>query len=219
MEHQEKPLPIEHVTLGEHALRHNAYAKALHYKELQFFADSSPATIEALISINTRLQQHDAAWGTLVTAREQYDIQEHEEWYEKLGRWQEALLAYDKKAREYAPSMETEIGRMKCLHALGEWDQLAVQVERCWGDANPQHRTEISPMAAAAAWSLADWDSMEGYIGTMKSDSSDRHFYKAIMAVHQNNFPRALFHIAKTRDLLYPELTSFVGDGYGRAYK
>ncbi|KAJ7696596.1 armadillo-type protein [Mycena rosella] len=218
MEHQEKPLPIEHVTLGEHALRHGAHAKALHYKELQFFADSSPATIEALISINTRLQQHDAAWGTLVTAREQYEIQEHEEWYEKLGRWQEALQAYDRKSREYAPSMETEIGRMKCLHALGEWDLLAVQVDRVWGDANAEHRTEISPMAAAAAWSLADWDSMDAYIGTMKQDSSDRHFYKAIMAVHLNNFPRALFHIAKTRDLLYPELTSFVGDGYGRSY-
>jgi FKBP12-rapamycin complex-associated protein len=219
MEHQEKPLPIEHVTLGEHALRHGAYAKALHYKELQFFADSTPATIEALISINTRLQQHDAAWGTLVTAREQYDIQEHEEWYEKLGRWQEALQAYDKKARDYPPSMEIEIGRMKCLHALGEWDALAIQVERCWGDANGEERVEISPMAAAAAWSLADWDSMDAYIGTMKQDSPDRHFYKAIIAVHQNNFPRALFHIAKTRDLLHPELNSFTGDGYGRSYK
>ncbi|KAJ6619840.1 atypical/PIKK/FRAP protein kinase [Mycena sp. CBHHK59/15] len=218
LEHQEKPLPIENVTLGEHALRNSAYAKALHYKELQFFADSSPATIEALISINTRLQQHDAAWGTLITAREQYDITEHEEWYEKLGKWQEALVAYDKKARNYPPSMETEIGRMKCLHALGEWDQLAIQVERSWADANADHRIEISPMAAAAAWSLADWDSMDAYIGTMKSDSSDRHFYKAIMAVHQNNFPKALFHIAKTRDALHPELTSFVGDGYGRTY-
>ncbi|KAJ7759255.1 phosphatidylinositol 3-kinase [Mycena metata] len=218
MEHQEKPLPIEHVTLGDHALRNGAYAKALHYKELQFFADSSPATIEALISINTRLQQHDAAWGTLVSARENYDIQEQEEWYEKLGRWQEALVAYDKKAREYPPSMETEIGRMKCLHALGEWDQLAIQVGRCWGDADAAHQIEISPMAAAAAWSLADWDSMDGYINTMKQDSPDRHFYKAIIAVHHNNFPRALFHIAKTRDLLHPELTSFVGDGYGRTY-
>ncbi|KAF7356539.1 Serine/threonine-protein kinase TOR [Mycena venus] len=197
MEHQEKPLPIEHVTLGEHALRHGAYAKALHYKELH--STMLPGAL-------------------FVTAREQYDIQEHEEWYEKLGRWQEALQAYDKKAREYPPSMETEIGRMKCLHALGEWDALAIHVERCWGDANAEERVEISPMAAAAAWSLADWDSMDAYIGTMKADSPDRHFYKAIMAVHQNNFPRALFHIAKTRDLLHPELNSFTGDGYGRSY-
>ncbi|KAJ7623177.1 phosphatidylinositol 3-kinase [Roridomyces roridus] len=218
MEHQEKPLPIEHVTLGEHALRNQAYAKALHYKELQFFADSSPATIEALISINTRLQQHDAAWGTLTSAREQYDIQEHEEWFEKLGRWTEALEAYEKRSQEYPLTMETEIGRMKCLHALGEWDQLAVHVERCWGDANPEHRIEIAPMAAAAAWSLADWTSMDAYIQQMLENSADRHFYKAIMSVHQNNFPRAFFHIAKTRDSLWPELNSFVGDGYGRSY-
>jgi FKBP12-rapamycin complex-associated protein len=221
MERTEKPLPIEHATLGEHALRNSAYAKALHYKELQFFADSSPAAIEALISINTRLQQHDAAWGTLVTARKQYDITEHEEWYEKLGRWQEALTAYkDKeKAQRYPPSMETTIGKMKCLHALGEWDELAVQVENCWGDANADQRREISPMAAAAAWSLADWQSMDAYVGSIKVESPDRHFYKAIMSVHQNNFPKALFHVAKTRDLLYPELTSFAGDGYGRSYK
>ncbi|KAK7025239.1 Serine/threonine-protein kinase TOR [Favolaschia claudopus] len=173
MEHQEKPLPIEH----------------------------------ALISINTRLQQHDAAWGTLVNARVQYDITEHEEWFEKLGRWQEALQAYDKRAQEYPHSMETEIGRIKCLHALGEWDRLA-----------DQNGSKYLPWAAAAAWSLADWDVMEGYIASMKQNSADRHFYKAILAVHQQTFPKASYHIAKTRDLLHTEFTSFSGDGYGRSY-
>ncbi|KAJ7066549.1 phosphatidylinositol 3-kinase [Mycena amicta] len=217
MEHQERALPIDHVTLGDHAVRHGAYAKALHYKEQQYFTDPSPTTLEALISINTRLQLHDAAGGLVKTAHDQYDIEENEEWYEKLGRWQDALDAYKKKARDH-PSMETEIGRMKCLHALGEWDELSIHVGHCWDRAGPEHRIEISPMAATAAWSRADWESMDSYISTMKSDSPDRHFFKAIMSVHQNNFPRAYLHIAKTRDLLHPQLTSFVGDGYGRSY-
>jgi FKBP12-rapamycin complex-associated protein len=219
MEHQEKPLPIEHRILGEYAMKFHAYAKALHYKELEFFSESSPAIIEALIDINTRLQQHDAAWGTLITAREQYDVTKHEEWYERLGRWQEALVTYDRKAKEDPTATDVQIGRMKCLHALGEWDQLAAQVEESWTNANLEDRKEIAPMAAAAAWSLCEWDSMDDYIATMRVDSPDRAFYRAILSIHQNQFPKALQQIAKARDLLDPELTSFVGEGYGRSYQ
>ncbi|KAG6820409.1 hypothetical protein H0H93_000916 [Arthromyces matolae] len=218
MEHEEKPLPIEHRTLGEYAMKYLAYAKALHYKELEFFSESSPAVIESLISINTRLQQHDAAWGTLLTAREQYDVTKHEEWYERLGRWSEALMAYERKAEIDPDDQDVQIGRMKCLHALGEWDHLAAQVEQTWSSANHEYRREIAPMAAAAAWSLLEWDQMEDYINTMKADSPDRAFYRAILSVHQNQFPKALMHIAKARDLLDPELSSFVGEGYGRSY-
>ncbi|XP_006461841.1 hypothetical protein AGABI2DRAFT_151460 [Agaricus bisporus var. bisporus H97] len=218
MEHEEKPLPIEHRTLGEYAMKYMAYAKALHYKELEYFSEASPAVVESLISINTRLQQHDAAWGTLMTAKEQYNVTEHEEWYERLGRWQEALVAYEKAAENDPSDLEVQFGRMKCLHALGEWDQLATRVNEHWATASHDDRREIAPMAAAAAWSLNAWDDMEDYINTMKSDSPDRAFYRAILFVQQNQFPKALSQIAKARDLLDPELSSFVGDSYGRLY-
>ena len=39
MEHEEKPLPIEHHTMGEYAIKYMAYAKALHYKELEYFSE------------------------------------------------------------------------------------------------------------------------------------------------------------------------------------
>ncbi|EEB97831.1 hypothetical protein MPER_02769 [Moniliophthora perniciosa FA553] len=188
-----------------------AYAKALHYKELEFFSDASPSTIEAIITINTRLQQHDAAWGTLIMAREQYDVTRHEEWYERLGRWQEALQVYNKKAEMDPNAPGVQIGRMKCLHALGEWDQLAQQVDELWDHANHEDRREIGPIAAAAAWSLNEWDSMDDYIATMRSDSPDRAFYRAILSIHQNQFSKAFVHIAKARDLLEAEATSFLG--------
>ncbi|KAF9454266.1 phosphatidylinositol 3-kinase [Macrolepiota fuliginosa MF-IS2] len=218
MEHEEKPLPIEHRTLGEYAMKYMAYAKALHYKELEYFSEASPAVVESLISINTRLQQHDAAWGTLITAREQYNVTKHEEWYERLGRWQEALQAYEKAADNDPHDLEVQYGRMKCLHALGEWDQLAARVGEHWATASHEDRREIAPMAAAAAWSRNEWDDMEDYINTMKPDSPDRAFYRAILFVQQNQFPKALSQIAKARDLLDPELSSFVGDSYGRLY-
>lgn len=219
MEHEEKPLPIEHRTLGEYALKNLAYAKALHYRELEYFADNTPAAIESLITINTRLQQHDAAWGTLIRARERYDVTKQEEWYERLGRWQEALVVYDARIKTDPDNAKVQIGRMKCYHALGEWDLLAAQVEGHWPNASHDDRREIAPIAAAAAWSLNDWDSMEDYIAAMRSDSPDRAFYRAILSVHQNQFQKAMQHISKARDLLDPELTSFDGEGYGRLYR
>ncbi|KAH9004515.1 atypical/PIKK/FRAP protein kinase [Lactarius hatsudake] len=218
MEHEDQRLPIENSILGEYALKYHAYAKALHYKELEFFTETSPSIIEALIGINTKLQQSDAAWGTLLVAREQYDITKHDQWYERLGRWQEALRTYERREQEDPGNPDISIGRMKCLHALGEWDQLAVQVEEYWASATHEERREIAPMAAAAAWSLNDWDSMDDYIATMKADSTDRAFYRAILSVHQNQFSKALTHITKARDLLDPELTGLIGESYGRSY-
>lgn len=159
MEHEEKALPIENRTLGEYAMKFHAYAKALHYKELEFFTETSPTIIETLLSINSKLQQHDAAWGTLLIAREQYDVSKHEEWYERLGRWQEALATYQKKTHYDPDNLDVAIGRMRCLHALGEWTDLAHQVEENWAKASHEDRREIAPMAAAAAWSLNDWGS------------------------------------------------------------
>lgn len=41
------------------------YAKALHYKEHEFHEDKSPQVLEALILINNKLQQKEAAEGLL----------------------------------------------------------------------------------------------------------------------------------------------------------
>ncbi|KAF7309821.1 Serine/threonine-protein kinase TOR [Mycena indigotica] len=218
MEHEEKPLPIDQNTLGEYSTKYLAYAKALHWKELEFFANPSPAILESLISINTRLQQHDAASGALLTAREQYDVTNKEEWYERLGQWQEALEIYDEKVENDPNSSEFQIGRMRCLHALGEWEHLASDVDERWSTSTNEERRQIAPMAAAAAWSLSEWDAMDNYISTMRSDSPDRFFYRAILSVHHNQFSKALSHISKARELLHPELTAFGGPGYARSY-
>ena len=47
-----------------------AYAKALHYKEEEFHRGPTTGNLEALISINNKLQQPDAAAGVLVFAKQ-----------------------------------------------------------------------------------------------------------------------------------------------------
>ena len=60
--------PCLHRTLGALAEKCHAYAKALHYRELEFRADPQGA-VEALISINNNLRLPEAADGILAHAQ------------------------------------------------------------------------------------------------------------------------------------------------------
>ena len=61
-------------TLGALAEKCHAFAKALHYKELEY--TTSPDTaVEALISINNQLRQPEAAIGILTLAQTQLHME------------------------------------------------------------------------------------------------------------------------------------------------
>jgi FKBP12-rapamycin complex-associated protein len=197
----------------------NAYAKALHYKEIEFFADTSGPIIEDLISVNTKLQQTDAAWGTLTYAQEQLGLLHTENWYEKLGRWDAALTAYERKGQSMPDDAEVVLGKLRCLHALGHWEVLSEYVQSRWTSATRTERQRLAPLATAAAWALSQWDLMEDYISVLKKDTPHRAFYGAILDVHRGQYERAHVNIARARDLLDPQLTSLSSEGYGRAYE
>ncbi|CAE6454773.1 unnamed protein product, partial [Rhizoctonia solani] len=220
MEHDDKPLPIPLVTLSECALRTHAFAKALHWRELDFLSGSSASgsVVESLILINTRLGQSDAAYGILTAARDQPDFIEHEDWYERLGKWSEAYALYNHRKGEEAESSVTILGKMRCLHALGEWRQLEELTRREWTNATHHVRVQIAPLATAAAWSLQKWDSMSEYISTLDENTADCAFYKAVQAIHRDRFPRAQEYVDQARELQDEELTALAEQNYGRSY-
>lgn len=75
-------------TLGALAEKCHAFAKALHYKELEYH--NNPAgTIEALISINNQLRQPDAAQGVLELAEREHRL--HVNVRDVLQQWQSQL--------------------------------------------------------------------------------------------------------------------------------
>jgi FKBP12-rapamycin complex-associated protein len=219
MEHDERSLPIDIKMLGAYASKCHAFAKALHYKELEFMAKPLTNTIESLISINNQLQQPDAAIGILKYAQQQHNVELKESWYEKLQRWEDALAAYEKRANEDPSSFDVTLGIMRCLHALGDWEALSALCQQKWSDSNEDAKRSIAPLAAAASWGLKEWDLMDQYINVIKSDSVDGAFFRAILALHRNNFDMAKNLIEKTRDLLDAELTALVGESYNRSYK
>jgi FKBP12-rapamycin complex-associated protein len=222
MEHDEKPLAIESRLLGDYAVIFHHYAKALHYKELEFFVDASGGVVEDLISINQKLQQTDAAWGTLEYAQENMEMTDDVMWYEKLGRWEEALNVWtQRRDRGDTDFTEDRIahGQLSAFHALGEWEQLADLVQVRWSFATNEEKKIMAPLAAAASWSMNQWDLMDDYIAAMKSDSADRNFFRAILQVHRNQYSQALKSIGRAREKLDPELTSLTSESYGRAYE
>ena len=219
MEHDDKALPIDIGTLGKYAAKCHAYAKALHYKELEFEEEKTPLVVEALITINNQLQQTDAAVGILRNAQKYRDFELKETWFEKLGRWDEALKAYQIREREDPTAFEITMGKMRCFHALGEWDLLSSLVQEKWGLAAIDHKRMIAPLAATAAWGLGQWELMDNYLEAMKLQSPDRSFFGAILALHHNQFTDALDHIEKAREGLDTELSALLGESYTRAYE
>lgn len=217
MEHDDKPLPVDIRTLGKYAAKSHAFAKALHYKELEFLTEPSTDAIEQLIGINNNLQQPDAAAGILTYAQQNHDFELKEAWYERLQRWEDALAAYERKQLENPEDLGLTIKRMRCLHSLGEWEALSSLAQSKWGDASEAERLKMASFAAAAAWGLGQWELLDEYILAMQ-ESSDRAFFKAILALHRNQFQEAEMYIDKTRNMLDTELTALVGESYNRAY-
>jgi serine/threonine-protein kinase mTOR len=224
MEHDDKALPIDIRSLGREAARCHAYAKALHYKELEFLQEQNSSAVEALILINNQLQQSDAAIGILRKAQGYKDgIQLRETWFEKLERWEEALASYNRREKEIPEDqpvpVEILMGKMRCLHALGEYDALSHLAGNTWANASPEVQRAVAPLATTAAWGLGKWDSMDTYLQSMKRQSPDRAFFGAILALHRNQFREALICVEQARQGLDTELSALVSESYIRAYQ
>lgn len=218
MERGEKRLPVDIRSFSHYAIKCHAYAKALHYKELEFIESPNTPTIESLIGINNSLQQSDAAIGILKHAQIHHSLQLKETWYEKLQRWDEALEGYIERERTDGETLDTTLGKMRCLHALGEWEALSQLADEKWKSASNDVRRQLAPLAAAAAWGVAEWEKMDSYISVMKSESPDRSYFSSILNIHRNNFDEATKQISKARDQLVTELTALVSESYNRAY-
>lgn len=218
MERDDKPFPLSPRVLAGYAQKCHAYAKALHYKELDFMADPSSSTIESLIAINNQLQQSDAAVGILKHAQQHHALQLKETWFEKLQRWEEALAAYREREKVEPGSMEVIMGKMRSLHALGEWEQLSIIARERWDYSSPEARRAVAPLAAAAAWGLGEWEQMDRYVRVIRPESPDRSFFNSILCLHRGNFNEADVQIERARDQLIPELTALVSESYNRAY-
>ncbi|MFS7952510.1 putative non-specific serine/threonine protein kinase [Helianthus anomalus] len=245
MEHDEKPLPIDIRLLGALAEKCRAFAKALHYKEMEFEGaltkkmDANPvAVVEALIHINNQLHQHEAAVGILTYAQQRLDVQLKESWYEKLQRWDDALKAYTAKSAQAASQhliLDATLGRMRSLAALARWEELNNMCRDYWTSAEPAARLEMAPMAANAAWNMGEWDQMAEYVSKLDDGDetklrvlgntaatgdggSNGTFFRAVLLVRRGKYDEAREYVERARKCLATELAALVLESYERAY-
>lgn len=246
MEHDERhPLPIDIRLLGALAEKCRAFAKALHYKEMEFDdartsgKDANPiAVVEALIHINNQLHQHEAAVGILTYAQLHLGVQLKESWYEKLQRWDDALKAYTVKASQASTPhviLDVTLGRMRCLAALARWEELNNLCKEYWTPAEPAARLEMAPMAARAAWNMGEWDQMAEYVSRLDDGdetklrvlgntaatgdgSSNGAFFRAVLLVRRAKYDEAREYVERARKCLATEVSALVLESYERAY-
>lgn len=66
-----------------------------------------------------------------------------------LTSFADALAAYERKQKDDPQSVELTLGRMRCLHALGEWERLAQLSLETWKAANGMDQRAVRPWSAA----------------------------------------------------------------------
>ena len=220
MEHSDKALRLDGRMLAQYATKCHAYAKALHYEEMEFRKNPNAAAIENLISLNNQLQHADGAAGILKFAQVNHRLNLKESWYERLHQWEEALGLYRTRFPQEPHNFEITSGMVRCYHALGEWEQLSDLVLSEWDHIGAQDlKRSIAPLAADAAWSLKQYDHIDDYIAVMPRESNETYYLRTVLTIHRGRFPQAEKAIEKARENSIGQLVNLLGESYPRAYQ
>jgi serine/threonine-protein kinase mTOR len=205
--------------LADCAERTDAYAKALHYREMEFLYKTSEKDnkekerkiAESLIKSFQKLGEQEAAEGVLEFAKSN-DISVNAEWFEKLNRWEEAKKRYaDGNDNPY-----DQLGYMRCLEALGEWDELCSKTYEFDEEIEDQ-KIESVKLGTTAAWHLGNWDEFQRLHSIIPVNTFDGAFYRAVHSVQHSRYEEARKWTMEARKDLETSLT-MQDKNYSRVY-
>eukprot|EP00298_Acanthocystis_sp_HF-20_P015221 c21063_g2_i2.p1 GENE.c21063_g2_i2~~c21063_g2_i2.p1 ORF type:complete len:1228 (+),score=606.75 c21063_g2_i2:74-3685(+) len=217
MEHCDTPFPIDTRVLSSLAENCHAYAKALHYREIEFHI-SPASTLESLVSINSQLGQRESALGILTFAGRYHTATINESWFEKLQQWEKALQVYEKKVIETPNDHNLLFSRLTCYNALGYWEKQHQLCIDFWPRMDTHLQNNLAPFLAHSCLHLMDWESLPRAVDAMGLNTYEKYFYSAINFILTNKFDLALQNINKCRHIVDTDLTALVGESYSRAY-
>lgn len=217
MERNDKALPINNKDLGRSAEKCQAFAKALHYQESEYLSNPNEEVIECLIGIYNQLQMREAAAGLVRSVQHHVDVDIRPLWYERLGQWDEALSTYASKIKKGYEETDALLGRMRCLHALGEWKDLSKVCDLLWRTKH-ELRTVVAPYATHAFWGLNSLEGMEMYVNSIELNHEDSDILRAVVKVLNGKFDMAREYISHARSKLDSKIPALVAESYSRAY-
>ncbi|CCD61569.1 Target of rapamycin homolog [Caenorhabditis elegans] len=211
-----------------------------------------PNDCQSLITYANKLNVQEEAAGVVRYAeRNEMNFQMRGRWYEKLNEWEKALGAYELEEKkksscpnlqvydekdhlmtpeEAATAEEARMHEMRCLEALGRWDELNSK-SVVWadqrGNRNDSVRDEINKkqldhkmavIAARGAWAVDNWERMADYVSVISENTQDGAMLRAVVAVHNDENTKAMGLIEKVREMIDSELTAMANESYERAY-
>ncbi|CAN8066905.1 unnamed protein product [Agarophyton chilense] len=142
MYHDEKPLRTSNLKLAKAACKFGAFAKGVRYRYLDYAQHlGAPERIEmdidgedGLISTYDRLRNPEWAICSSDHFKSVKGSEVEEIWFEKLPKWNDALLEYQKVDVDFKsvgkllytekPRRESFLGILSCLKEIGEWQDL-----------------------------------------------------------------------------------------------
>ena len=131
--------------------------------------------------------------------------------------------------------MLSELGALRCLHALGEYSELVEGAETLLNDLKfteidkNEHyyvwSNELQRLGANAAWMLGSWKKMEYFarFDCFKLDTVDANleqcgdFYETILAINQRDFSKGTDTISSIRESLADHVSVLLVENYSRA--
>ena len=231
MDHHNRALPIDIHEMAAFAVRCQAYAKALRYKETEF-AVRPAQCIDDLIALNHQLEHHEAAAGMLRLARGSPHskrmgldraVPVKEVWFERLGRWRDALESYEARLGEAvgpAEKLDMVLGSIRCLASLGEYTRVTAVGTRVWEMGSDAERRLVAPLIAQSLWALGRWSDMEPYVNAVDQSDVNGSLLRAVslIASGSSHFPQALSRVEHARRTLANDLSTLLTESYGSAY-
>lgn len=139
-------------------------------------------------------------------------------WYEKLHIWNKAITLHKQRLDTNQSDLDSKLGYMRCLQALGEWHELGTVAKEQWPTLSQEGKCRAGGLAAVAAWGKHDFEQMREYVRWIPDDTQESSFYRSVLAIHDEEYEMAQNLIDDTRDLLDTELTAMAGESYERAY-
>ena len=212
-------LPLDSQILCVSAFNSRAYAKALRYKEKEFEQNLiTKDLLENLIDLNNKLQVQEASLGVLEHSKKMHGVVEDAKWYESLQCWDQALEIYRNHQYSGIENISNTIGKLRCLDALGEWEELYMCSLDTWNKASYHDKVTISEIAISAAWGLNKWEKVNEFVEFIPAHTQNGAFFRAVVSIHSEDYIVAKDYIKEARLLMVPVLSVLVGESYTRAY-
>ena len=191
-------LPVRLPIVACAAEKHELYAQALYFRELEFRESrSQPSSecVEALIAVNIKLGYLDSAKGLLRSSAASF-VRLRPSWHETVENWQGALSSYSIRLLDDENNADWLAGRMRCLEALGEWNRLL----SITSSSSSSDSLLKSKSRALACYNLQLWDALEGSLDDPPIPDFDQLVYRAILWIRKSGFSDARVLIQKARE-------------------